>query len=73
MVPVTNAVTVQITLTLFANNPNWITEVIDIKAAFLQGQFVDNEQMYIKIPDGFKKFYNKDNGCTEVECSNLWN
>ena len=58
--PVANAVTVRIVLTLFAMNPSWIAELVDIKGAFLQGKFVDGEEMYIKIPDGFERFYGKD-------------
>ena len=59
-VPVANAITVQIVLVLFAMNPEWIVELIDVEGAFLQGKFADGEQMYIEIPDGFERFYGKD-------------
>ena len=58
--PVANAVTVRIALTLFAMNPSWVVELIDVEGAFLQGKFVDGEEMYIEIPDGFERFYGKD-------------
>ena len=41
-------------------NPSWIAELVDVEGAFLQVKFVDNEQMYIEIPDGFEKFYRKN-------------
>ena len=41
-------------------NPSWIVELVDVEGASLQGKFVDHEQMYIEIPDGFEKFYRKD-------------
>ena len=56
-VPVTNANTVRTVLTLFAMNPNWIAEVVDVEGAFLQGRFKNGEEMYMQIPDGVEEFY----------------
>ena len=38
-----------------------ISELIDAKEAFLQGKFVDGEEMYAKAPDEFGQFDNKEN------------
>ena len=34
--------------------------MIDAEGAFLQGRFVNGEVLYIKVPDGFKKYYGED-------------
>ena len=45
---------------MFAMNPSWTAELLDVEGAFLQGKFADNEQMYIKIHNGFERFYGED-------------
>ena len=40
--PVTNAIIVRLVLTLFAMNPEWTAELVDMEGAFLQGKFADN-------------------------------
>ena len=42
-----------------AANPEWIAKIVDVEGAFLQGQFVNGEVMYIEVPDGMKEFYGK--------------
>ncbi len=39
---------------------NGITNVVDVKEAFLYGEFEDWEKIYIKIPLGFEGFYRRD-------------
>jgi hypothetical protein len=34
-----------------------IAHVVDVKGAFLYGEFEDGKKIYIKIPLGFEKFY----------------
>ena len=34
--------------------------MIDVKGAFLQGQFENGEVLYIEVPDGFKSWYPDD-------------
>jgi hypothetical protein len=34
--------------------------VIDVKGAFLKGNFVDGGNLYLHIPQGFETFYKKD-------------
>ena len=58
--PVTNPITVQIVLMLFCMNPSWTSAVIDVEGAFLQGCFENGEELYIKFPDGFCKWYPDD-------------
>jgi hypothetical protein len=35
---------------------NWQGQIVDMKGAFLHGEFKDGEVIYIKIPHGFEKF-----------------
>jgi hypothetical protein len=37
-----------------------IAHVVDVKGAFLYGEFEDEEKIYIKIPLGFEQFYPSD-------------
>ena len=55
--PVTNANSVRIVWVLMAACPEWIAVVIDVEGAFLQGKFVNGEQIYIEVPDGMEEFY----------------
>ena len=32
-------------------------DIIDVKGAYLQGQFENGEIMYIEVPDGMEKYY----------------
>ena len=55
--PVTNAMTIKIVLTLMLMFRG-IAHVVDVKGAFLYGDFEDGEKVYIKVPLGFEEFYN---------------
>ena len=33
---------------------------MDVEGAFLQGEFDDGEELYIKVPDGWEEFYPGD-------------
>ena len=35
----------------------WTIEVLDVQGAFLNGEFEDGEIIYMKVPQGFKKYY----------------
>ncbi len=39
---------------------NGIAHVVDVKGAFLYGEFEDGEKIYIKISLGFEEFYPRD-------------
>ncbi len=57
--PLTNGMTIKLVLTLMlASDSN--AHVVDIKGAFLQGEFDDGEKIYIKIPLEFEEFYDDD-------------
>ena len=58
--PVTTPTTVRTMLTLLAMNPMWISRLIDVEGAFLQGKFVDGEKLYVSVPDGFEDKYEPD-------------
>lgn len=57
--PVANETTIKIALTLLAST-DWTSQVIDVKGTFLKGRFEGGEKLYLKIPEGFEEFYNKD-------------
>ncbi len=57
--PVTNAGTIQIVLILMIM-ANWQGQIVDVKGAFLHGEFKDSEVIYMKVPHGFEKFYLDD-------------
>ncbi len=35
--------------------------VIDVKGAFLKGEFENDEEIYMTVPEGFEKYYPNDN------------
>jgi hypothetical protein len=56
---VTDAMTSKMTLTLMLIQGG-IAHVVDVKGAFLYGEFEDEENVHIKVSLGFKEFYNSD-------------
>jgi len=40
---------------------HWKAHVIDVQGAFLNGRFSENEELYLKIPEGFERYYEKNN------------
>jgi len=58
--PVTNPITMRIALMLYCMNRTWILAIIDVEGAFLQGHFVNGEELYIEVPDGFHEWYEGD-------------
>jgi hypothetical protein len=57
--PVTNAMTIKLALTWMLMCSR-IAHVVDVKGAFLYGEFEEGEKVYIKIPLGFEEFYDCD-------------
>jgi hypothetical protein len=53
--PVTCIVTIRIVMTLIVMT-SWAAHLMDVHGAFLKGTFRDGEIIYMKIPQGFKKF-----------------
>ena len=53
-------VTIGIILTLFCMASIWIANVLVFKETFLCDEFKDGKIKYMNIPQGFKKFYEKD-------------
>ncbi len=39
---------------------DWQGQIVDMKGAFLHGEFKDSKVIYIKVPRGFEKFYQDD-------------
>ncbi len=56
--PVTSNISFRTVLTIMAV-AGYEARVINVKAAFLKGELKNDEEIYIKIPEGFKKFYPK--------------
>jgi hypothetical protein len=56
--PVTNDTTIRIANVL-AILAGWEPYVIDVQGAFLNGRFGNNQHLYLEVPDGFKRYYNK--------------
>jgi hypothetical protein len=56
---VTNAMTIKMTLTLMLMQGG-IAHVMDVTGAFLYGEFKDAKKVHIKVPLGFKEFYDSD-------------
>jgi hypothetical protein len=57
--PVTNAMTIRIALSIMLLQGG-IAHVVDVKGAFLYGEFEDGKKIYIKILLGFEKFYSSN-------------
>jgi hypothetical protein len=57
--PVTSLVTIRIVMTLIVMT-SWTAHLMDVHGAFLKGKFRDGEIIYMKIPQGFEKFYPKN-------------
>jgi hypothetical protein len=54
--PVTNSATIRIVLTLMIM-ASMLAHVVDVKGAFLHGEFEDGEIVHMKIPQGFEKHF----------------
>ena len=57
---VTNPITMHIILTLWCMNAVWMAVIIDVEGAFLQGQFENDKELYIDVPNGFEELYPGD-------------
>ena len=56
--PVTNDTTIRIVLILILMAA-WSNYFLDVKGAFLMGEFYNEEEIYIPVPRGFERFYLK--------------
>ena len=41
-------------------NPRWMSEIINVEGAFLQGHYENREELYIEVPDDSQKCYLDD-------------
>jgi hypothetical protein len=57
--PITNADTTRIMLILMIMT-HWQGQIVDVKGAFLHGEFEGGKVIYMKMPCGFEKFYPDD-------------
>jgi hypothetical protein len=54
--PVVNEATIHIVLIL-AIMADWHAEVVDVKGAFLHGEFEKGRRIYMEVPQGFEEYY----------------
>jgi hypothetical protein len=54
-----NEITVHIVFVLIAMT-GWYAELLDVKGAFLHGEFDEGTAIYMKVPEGFEKYYGND-------------
>jgi hypothetical protein len=54
--PVTKYVTIRIIMVLMIIF-KWRAQLVDIKGAFLCGNFKDGEEIFMEVPEGFEEFY----------------
>jgi Reverse transcriptase (RNA-dependent DNA polymerase) len=59
---VANNITIHI-LFVFMVIMFWIGYIMDVNGAFLLGNIEKGKELYMKIPQGFEKFYAKDDVC----------
>ena len=52
--PTVSEVSIRVILTL-ALMANWAFYVVDIQGAFLHGEFNDNENLFMELPEGFRE------------------
>jgi hypothetical protein len=57
-VPVTNDATIMMIMVLMIIF-KWTAQLVDVKGAFLCGNFKDREVVYMEVPEGFQEFYDK--------------
>jgi hypothetical protein len=65
--PVTNSATIRIVLTLMIM-ASMLAHVVDVKGAFLHGEFEDKEIIYMKIPQGFEKHFPGESVLLLLKC-----
>ena len=54
--PVANDVTIRLVMTLMIMAA-WTGELLDVKGAFLHGDFDEGKNVYMEVPQGFEQFY----------------
>ena len=54
--PVANKATIRIFMILMIM-AGWYAEILDVKGAFLHGEFEDGEEIYMEVPQGFEEYY----------------
>lgn len=54
--PLVNDMSIQIIFILM-KMAHFCEELVDVRGAFLLGEFSEDEKLYMEIPEGFKEFY----------------
>jgi hypothetical protein len=53
---VINVMTIRIIMTIMIM-AGWVTNVVDVKGSFLHGEFTDDKEIYMEVPQGWERFY----------------
>ncbi len=62
-----NGTTIHIVFTIMLA-AGWVTSVVDVKGAFLHGEFQDGEEIYMKVAQGWEKHYSHDSVLKLLQC-----
>ncbi len=65
--PVTNSATIRIVLVLMVM-ADMIAHMVDVKWAFLHGEFEDSKKIHMKIPKGFEKYFPAESVLLLLKC-----
>ena len=65
--PVTNSATIRIVLTLMIM-ASMLAHVVDVKGAFLHGEFEDGEIIHMKVPQGFENHFPDGSDLLLLKC-----
>jgi hypothetical protein len=65
--PVTNSATIRIVLMLMVM-ADMLAHVVDVKGAFLHGEFEDGEIIHMKVPQGFEKHFSAESVLLLKKC-----
>jgi hypothetical protein len=65
--PFTNSAAIRIVLVLMVM-ADMIAHVVDVKGAFLQGEFKDSKKIHMKIPKGFEKHFLAESVLLLLKC-----
>ncbi len=46
----------------------WVTKVVNIKGAFMRGEFDNEEEIYMKVPQGWEDYYSNTSILKLLKC-----
>lgn len=55
--PVANEIVIRMTMVVLIVMASWCAELLDVQGAFLTGEMDQENDCYLRVPEGFSKFY----------------